>query len=107
MCELLFPTANNIILTEPKSDRALPVEELREAVLPLAAGKELRSFSKAEEAIAYAGKVSPSAASYVCITGSNYLLGPARKALGLDDLPEDFILSESFDGKDAQAAKRT
>jgi dihydrofolate synthase/folylpolyglutamate synthase len=107
MCELLFPTANNIILTEPKSDRALPVEELSEAVLPLAAGKELRSFSKLEEAIAYAGKVAPSTDSYVCITGSNYLLGAARKALGLDDLPEDFILSESFDGKDAPKRKAT
>ena len=104
-CEVLFPIADAIILTEPRSERALPVAELRHAVLPLAAGKDVRCFAGIQEAIAYVCRASRSKDSYVCITGSNYLLGPARKALGLDDLPEDFILSESFDGKNPVPAR--
>ena len=97
MCEILFPMAQNIILTEPKSQRALPVGELREVAASVVPEKEIRCFSVIDGAIAYASSFFSSGKSFVCITGSNYLLGPARKALGLDDLPEDFVLSEVLD----------
>jgi dihydrofolate synthase/folylpolyglutamate synthase len=105
MCEILFPLADNIVLTEPKSQRALPVEDLREVARSVAPEKDVRPFNAIEQAVAYALR-SPPEQSLVCITGSNYLLGPARKALGLDDLPEDFILSESFGGEKGTAAVR-
>lgn len=102
MCEILFPLAENIILTEPQSQRALPVEELREIAASVVPGKESHCFEAIDGAIAYASGLSSSGESFVCIAGSNYLLGPARKALGLDDLPEDFVVSESFDGDKAR-----
>jgi dihydrofolate synthase/folylpolyglutamate synthase len=104
MCEILFPMATNIVLTEPKSQRALPVEELREVAASVAPEKEVRSFGTVEGAISYASSLCTSAESFVCVTGSNYMLGPARKALGLDDLPDDFFLSESFDSGKKRAA---
>ncbi len=98
MCEILFPLADNIILTQPRSQRALSVQELRDAVASIPSDNPIHAFVDVAEAIAYASELSPLSESFVCIAGSNYLLGPARKALGLDDLPEDFVLSESFDG---------
>jgi dihydrofolate synthase/folylpolyglutamate synthase len=97
MCEILFPIADNIVLTRPKSQRALPLQELHQTALSVVPEKDVRSLESVEEAIGFALKVPPEK-SFVCVTGSNYLLGPARKALGLGDLPEDFILSESFGG---------
>lgn len=93
MCEILLPIADNVILTEPRSERALPVKPLREIATFIAPEKKMQSFEKAEEAMEHIMEV-PSEDSFVCVTGSNYLLGPARKALGLGELPEDFILAE-------------
>ncbi len=98
MCEILLPMADNIILTEPQSERALPVKELRAVAVSVVPGKEIHYFEAIDGAIAYASGLSSSVNSFVCIAGSNYLLGPARKALELDDLPKDFVVSESFEG---------
>ena len=97
MCQILLPMADKIVLTQPKSQRALSVGELYETALSVVPEKDIQCIESAEESIGCALKLSPED-SFVCITGSNYLLGPARKALGLGDLPEDFILSESFGG---------
>jgi len=97
MCEILLPMAGKIVLTQPESQRALSVGELYETALSVVPEKDIQCIESAEESIGCALKLSPED-SFVCITGSNYLLGPARKALGLGDLPEDFILSESFGG---------
>lgn len=93
MCEILLPIADNVILTEPRSPRALPVKQLREIATFIAPEKNIQSFESVEEAIEHTREV-PSEDSFVCVTGSNYLLGPARKALGLAEVPEDFILAE-------------
>ncbi|NQT84113.1 hypothetical protein HQ563_13890, partial [bacterium] len=106
MCEILLPTAQRIVLTEPKSQRALPTEELREVAVSILPEKEIHCFSRIDGAIAHASRVSSSGESFVCITGSNYLMGPARKALGLDDLPDDFVLSEVLDRGERKAGGR-
>lgn len=93
MCEILLPIADNVILTEPRSPRALPVSELRKVAAFIAPEKKVQWFEKVEDAIEHTVE-APSENSFVCVTGSHYVLGPARKALGLDDLPEDFVLSE-------------
>jgi dihydrofolate synthase/folylpolyglutamate synthase len=95
MCEILVPMMERVILTQPKSQRALPAEKLRDLAVSRWPEKNICCRKRIEEAIAYAFESSPDDA-IICITGSNYLLGPARKALGLDDLPDDFVLSESF-----------
>jgi len=96
MCEILLPVADNIVLTEPRSQRALSVEELRKVAVSIVPEKHIYSFETVDRAISCATGLSRSEESFVCVAGSNYLLGPARKALGLDDLPEDFVLSEAF-----------
>ncbi len=106
MCEILFPMAERIVLTQPRSQRALLVEDLYETAMSVVPAREVECSRSVEEAVELAVK-APGEDSFVCITGSNYLLGPARKALGLDDLPEDFILSESFGGmREKQAPER-
>ncbi len=95
MCEILLPRATEILLTQPGGQRALPVRELRGVARTLFPERKVRCFGSVEEAVAAAVDFPCQQDSFVCITGSNYLLGPARQALGLDDMPPDFILSES------------
>lgn len=106
MREILLPIADNVVLTEPRSPRALPVRQLREVATFIAPEKNIQSFESVEEAIEHTREV-PSEDSFVCVTGSNYLMGPARKALGLGELPEDFILAELLGAEKTANARET
>ena len=72
---LLFPRAGEVILTEPRTSRAISARQLEEITAHYAAA--VRVIAEAEQAVEYAiAKASPEDAVFV--TGSLYLVGQIR-----------------------------
>jgi dihydrofolate synthase / folylpolyglutamate synthase len=72
---LLFPRAAEVILTEPRTSRAISARQLEEITAHYA--HSVRTMADAEQAVEYAlAKASPEDAVFV--TGSLYLVGQIR-----------------------------
>jgi len=85
IAEILFPIAEELILTEPDNSRAATVEELKEIALKIIDEKKIFTVTNVLDAIDSAQQISASYPtvehSLVCVTGSLYLIGEAQKIL--------------------------
>ncbi len=77
---ILFPLADKLILTVPDNPRALETAELLKFVPPNVDKKEVMTTKTAAEALEIAENIS-GATNLICVTGSLYLVGEARKVL--------------------------
>lgn len=84
--EILFPLAEDLILTQPDNSRVATVEELKEIALKIIDVKKIFTIPNVADAIDIARHFSanhPAALhSLICVTGSLYLVGEAKKVLG-------------------------
>lgn len=76
IAELLFPLADELILTTPDQSRSLPAEEIAPHV---AAGRSVRVIPRVPDALRILSEVPPG--DVVFVTGSLYLVGEARPYL--------------------------
>jgi dihydrofolate synthase / folylpolyglutamate synthase len=80
MAAIIFPMANELILTKLDNPRAATVEMLM-SVLPVSFDRaRVRLASSAPEAVQLAREVTP-ADGLVCVTGSLYLVGAVQQSL--------------------------
>jgi len=80
MAEVLFPKAENVILTQPDNSRVMTVMDIT-AGLPVGVDKELMTIAgTVQEAIKTAQELAGSD-GLILITGSLYLVGEAKKIL--------------------------
>lgn len=77
--QILFPKAENLIFTTPENSRSVKAGELAK-FLPQNFNKKVHITGNVEEALQTAGKVNPGN-GLICITGSLYLVGEAKKIL--------------------------
>ena len=77
--ELLFPTAEFLIFTEPDNPRSLKASELVEYLPADFDEKNVRRTTNVADALALAGEISQN--NLICVTGSLYLVGEAQKLL--------------------------
>ena len=86
IAEILFPLAENLILTEPDNPRAATVAELHEIAEKIIDKKKIFTVPNVADAIDWARQISasyPAAKhSLICVTGSLYLVGEVQKVLG-------------------------
>jgi dihydrofolate synthase/folylpolyglutamate synthase len=80
MAEVLFPVAENVVLTEVDNPRAATTDELREAASRT--GATMYSEDNAAAALTRAGQISKPD-GVIVVTGSIYLVGEAMHAMGL------------------------
>lgn len=76
IAELLFPLADELILTTPDQSRSLPAEEI---ATHAAAGRAVRVIPRVPDALRVLSEVPPG--DVVFVTGSLYLVGEARPYL--------------------------
>jgi dihydrofolate synthase/folylpolyglutamate synthase len=80
MAEILFPKADEVILTMADNSRAMPMAQLRQQ-LPLSFDQSKITFTNStEEALKKADEVSADG-DVILVTGSLYLVGEARQLL--------------------------
>jgi dihydrofolate synthase / folylpolyglutamate synthase len=79
IAEILFPKANNLILTVPENERSMKISDLLKFI-PKDYTKATFETLTVSEAISKAQKVS-SEDSLILVTGSLYLVGEAQKVL--------------------------
>lgn len=79
--EALLPVADHVIVTEPPSGRAAPADRLTKALH--AAGRTFETAPDVASGIELASGVA-TAEDAVVVTGSLYMVGAARDALGLE-----------------------
>lgn len=79
IADILFPAARQVILTKPENSRALETAELLAMTTGVASGQAILTNSVAE-ALETARKIS-GADGLICVTGSLYLVGEAKKIL--------------------------
>src|SRR5204863_4349079 len=77
MARLLFPLADNLILTEIDNPRAASLQDLSGAVPPDFDQHKIRKASSVDEALKNALEITPDD-GLICITGSLYLIGAAQ-----------------------------
>jgi dihydrofolate synthase / folylpolyglutamate synthase len=96
MCQGLFSLAAEIVLTRPANSRAAdPVEVMNSLGNDFDSGK-IHITKTVPEAIEIAYNLAEKKDGFVCVAGSNYLLGEARQKLGLAELKADFMLSDNL-----------
>ncbi|HEY0050708.1 MAG TPA: folylpolyglutamate synthase/dihydrofolate synthase family protein [Pyrinomonadaceae bacterium] len=85
IAEILFPLAEDLILTEPDNARCEKVEELEKYAERVIDKSKIflvpDVFDAVDSAIRIALKYPAESNSFVCVTGSLYLVGEAQKAL--------------------------
>ena len=85
IAEILFPLAEDLILTEPDNPRAMPVGELKETAAKFLDKSKIFSIPEVSDAIDSAQKISlnytATRKSLILVTGSLYLIGEAQKIL--------------------------
>lgn len=88
VAEILFPLAENLILTEPDNLRTMPVGEIEKIASRYIAADKIVSFPDVAEAISAAREISSihtaTKRSLILVTGSLYLVGEAQKILSED-----------------------
>ncbi len=80
MAEILFPTADNVVVTQVNNPRAATIDELVQAASRT--GTEIYAEQSVMAALAKARKVAK-ASGVIVITGSIFLIGEAMQVLGL------------------------
>jgi dihydrofolate synthase/folylpolyglutamate synthase len=80
MAGLLFPKANELILTEIDNKRAASLQDLLAAVPADFSRARLSTASNVGDALAKARELTPDD-GLICITGSLYLIGAAQQRL--------------------------
>jgi dihydrofolate synthase/folylpolyglutamate synthase len=80
MAAVLFPAADQLILTELDNPRAASFEMLELAALDNFAATGIHRASSPDEALRIAKQMTP-ASGLICVTGSLYLVGAVRKLL--------------------------
>jgi len=80
MASVLFPVADELILTELDNPRAATIEMLKLAVPEGFAGERVHQAFSVGEALRFAREGTP-ANGLVCVTGSLYLVGAVQQAL--------------------------
>ena len=96
MCRELFMFAAELVLTRPASSRAAdPEQVLKSLEKDLGPGKT-HITKTVPEALEIAYNLAKNKHGFVCVAGSNYLLGEARQKLGLAELKADFMLSDNL-----------
>jgi len=80
MASVLFPIADQLILTELDNPRAASLEMLKAAVPDNFAPAGIHRASSTDEALRIAKTLTP-ASGLICVTGSLYLVGEAQKLL--------------------------
>ena len=78
---ILFPAAERVVLTEPRSPRAATVSELVRSVPADAASSTIALAPSVRDALTIARAQTPPD-GLVCVTGSLYLVGEAKALLG-------------------------
>ena len=93
--EILFPIAEEVILTQSENDRALTVGQLQEKLATLLHGKKVSAISSLSEALSYASRKMKDTGGYVLVTGSLFLMGRTLDFLKLAPMEDDFGLTDS------------
>ncbi len=78
---VLFPRAARLILTEPKNERSMKIEEILKCVPSDFTGEKVYAAKTVEEAIAKAREISGGGEHLILVTGSLYLVGEAQEIL--------------------------
>ncbi len=81
IAEILFPIAENIILTEPTNPRSASIEELKAIENKIVTKGKVFAVSNPVDAIDSARQISENDQSLICVTGSLYLVGETQKLL--------------------------
>lgn len=85
IAEILFPLVENLVLTEPANPRAASVEDLKKIAENFLAESKIFTVKKVSDAVDAAAQIaqtiSSTKQSFVCITGSLYLIGEAQAAI--------------------------
>jgi dihydrofolate synthase/folylpolyglutamate synthase len=80
IAEILFPTAEQVIVTHANNPRSASAEEIRQAASRLAG--DIREAADVASALADAGRIA-GREGLVVVTGSIYIVGDAMRQLGL------------------------
>jgi dihydrofolate synthase / folylpolyglutamate synthase len=83
IAEILFPLAENLILTQPNNSRSATVEELEEIALKINDRIKVFIVPNVKDAIDSARQIAETKGSLICVTGSLYLVGEAQKYLSV------------------------
>lgn len=83
IAEILFPLAEDLILTEPDNPRSLNVEDLKKYAGKFIVESKIFLVPNVADAIDSAIQINSkySGSSFVCVTGSLYLVGEAQRIL--------------------------
>ena len=80
IAQILFPKAQKLILTKPGNSRAMSAEEISKFVPEAVKSENLFLTGTVAEALKLAMEISPTE-NLICVTGSLYLVGEAKKLL--------------------------
>ena len=94
--DIIVPLANEIVITEPESERAFPAKNLYEQVRRMAFDGEIHVIPSIVEALVFASEKMKDTNGFVLITGSLYLMGRARGFLGLAPVDDDVSLTDNL-----------
>jgi len=94
MCRALVPRADEVMVTEPVSRRALWADEFFYTASRHALGRPVRVVDRLDEALAAARARMCGERGFVLVTGSIFMLGQAREMLGVAEAAHDFRLTE-------------
>ncbi|HEX8638046.1 MAG TPA: cyanophycin synthetase, partial [Pyrinomonadaceae bacterium] len=85
IAEILFPLAENLILTEPDNPRSAEIEDLRTVAEKVVEKEKIFAVQNVSAAIDLARQIAAAKSatkhSFVCVTGSLYLIGEAQEIL--------------------------
>ncbi len=94
ICRALVPRADEVIVTEPVSKRALWADEFFYTASRYALGRPVRVVARLDEALASAQVRMRGQKGFVLVTGSIFVLAQAREMLGVAEAAQDFRLTE-------------
>ncbi len=95
--DIVVSLADEIVLTQPESDRAALAADLLPAVRRTGFGGEIHQIPSLNEALAFASEEMKDKEGFVLVTGSLYLMGRAREFLKLAPVARDVDLTDSLD----------
>jgi dihydrofolate synthase/folylpolyglutamate synthase len=84
---ILFPSADQLILTKPENARAADIVALRDLAVSTVATQRVISTQSVTEALQRAREVTPPD-GLICVTGSLYLIGEIKAIMGAPGLAE-------------------
>jgi dihydrofolate synthase/folylpolyglutamate synthase len=83
MASILFPVAEQLIITRPDNDRAASLELLRELAVAILPPARVRISPRVEDALTLAREITRRDGT-VCVAGSLYLVGAIRSKLEIE-----------------------